>query len=113
VVSLIRLLSVKEVSEILQVSAQTIYEWRIKGEGPKGVKVGGCLRFHPSDVVEWLQQQRAEASIEADSKRAWAERTDDLKARLKRRGRKGSLEWGRSEGTAPATRPATEILADD
>ena len=57
-----RLLSVKEVAELLRGSEWTIYDWRSRGEGPKGMKLGRSLRFDPADVAGWLEQRKAESS---------------------------------------------------
>lgn len=78
------LLSVRELSELLQVSVSTLYEWRVIGQGPRGIKVGGHLRFDPHDVDEWLRKCKAESSRAQERKREWASRTDGLKTRLKR-----------------------------
>lgn len=50
-----RLLTVQELAELLQVPDKTIYSWRYKGEGPRGVRVGRHLRYRPPDVAAWLE----------------------------------------------------------
>ncbi len=52
----IRLLSVEELADFLQVPVQTIYGWRKKGEGPRGLRIGRHLRFVYTDVLSWLQR---------------------------------------------------------
>lgn len=47
------------VAEHLRIKAETLYQWRYRGIGPRGIKVGGRLRYRPSDVAEWLDQQAA------------------------------------------------------
>lgn len=45
-----QLLSVDDLSRLLQVPAGTIYQWRRRGEGPRPVRIGKHLRFDPADV---------------------------------------------------------------
>lgn len=57
----VRLLSVQEVAELLQVPVQTVYDWRVRGVGPAPIRVGRYLRFDPADVSLWIQQRKAES----------------------------------------------------
>jgi excisionase family DNA binding protein len=52
---LARLLSVKDLAEILQVPPKTIYAWRYHGKGPRAVPVGKYVRFRAEDVAAWLE----------------------------------------------------------
>ena len=52
-----RLMTVGDLSTLLQVPPATIYAWRYKGIGPIGLRVGKHLRFRPSDVRTWIQMQ--------------------------------------------------------
>src|SRR5712692_4470458 len=54
-----QLLSVQELSELLQVPVGTIYQWRFRREGPPSIRVGRFLRFDPADVRRWLDERRA------------------------------------------------------
>ncbi|MEU9977947.1 helix-turn-helix domain-containing protein [Streptomyces sp. NPDC051014] len=36
-------------------SVETVYQWRRKGTGPRGFRVGRHLRFDPDDVRTWVQ----------------------------------------------------------
>jgi excisionase family DNA binding protein len=47
-------LSLSELSAQLQVSAQTIYDLRSQGRGPRGFRVGRELRFRISEIDAWL-----------------------------------------------------------
>lgn len=47
-------LSLSELSAQLQVSAQTIYDLRSQGRGPRGFRVGRLLRFRVSEIEAWL-----------------------------------------------------------
>ncbi len=35
-------------------SVETVYQWRRKGIGPRGFRVGRHLRFDPEDVRAWV-----------------------------------------------------------
>jgi excisionase family DNA binding protein len=45
----------KELADYLGVPVQTIYQWRTKGYGPRGRKVGKHVRYRPVDVEKWLE----------------------------------------------------------
>lgn len=51
------LASTQEVSAYLGVPVNTIYQWRIRGVGPRAVRVGRWLRYRWEDVDRWLEQQ--------------------------------------------------------
>ncbi|MCX4422630.1 helix-turn-helix transcriptional regulator [Streptomyces mirabilis] len=36
-------------------SVETVYQWRRKGIGPRGFRVGRYLRFDPEDVRAWVE----------------------------------------------------------
>ncbi|MER5664236.1 helix-turn-helix transcriptional regulator [Streptomyces mirabilis] len=36
-------------------SVETVYQWRRKGTGPRGFRVGRHLRFDPEDVRSWVE----------------------------------------------------------
>ncbi|PPK64458.1 helix-turn-helix domain-containing protein [Actinokineospora auranticolor] len=48
---------IPEVAAYLGVPEQTIYQWRTKGYGPRGRRVGKYVRFRPEDVVSWVDEQ--------------------------------------------------------
>ena len=52
-----RLLTAREVAELLGFSAATIVDWAEAGKLP-AFKVGGRLRFRLSEVEPWLDDQR-------------------------------------------------------
>lgn len=49
-----RLLTVDELAFFLGVPVKTIYQWRYKGTGPIGVRVGRHVRYRQVDVDRWL-----------------------------------------------------------
>jgi excisionase family DNA binding protein len=56
-----RLLTVADLAEYLGVARHTIYQWRYRGEGPPGFRLGGRggqVRYRESEVIAWLEEQR-------------------------------------------------------
>ncbi len=49
-----RLWGIKDVAEYLDVPAQTVYQWRTKGYGPPGVRVGRYVKYRSEDVRAWV-----------------------------------------------------------
>jgi len=47
--------TVTELSMTTKIAKSTIYDWVHEGYIPH-VKVGGCVRFRPSEVEAWLAQ---------------------------------------------------------
>ncbi|MFF2329261.1 MULTISPECIES: helix-turn-helix transcriptional regulator [unclassified Streptomyces] len=43
-------------------SVETVYQWRRKRTGPRGLRVGRHLRFDPDDVRAWVDSRRSEAA---------------------------------------------------
>ncbi len=50
-----RLLSTKEVAEMLQVPANTIHQWLHVGTAPRSLKIGRHRRWILSDVERWAE----------------------------------------------------------
>jgi predicted site-specific integrase-resolvase len=52
------LLTPEQVAEMLQVHPGTLENWRVKGEGPPFVKLGGKrrspVRYRRRDVEDWI-----------------------------------------------------------
>jgi excisionase family DNA binding protein len=48
------LLSADEVASFLSVPVATLYQWRHKGTGPKGIRVGRHLRYRRQELDAWL-----------------------------------------------------------
>ena len=56
-----RLLWADEVAGLLGVPVKTLYQWRYKGIGPAGVRVGRHLRYRAVDVEAWVEGRVAES----------------------------------------------------
>ncbi len=52
-----RLLTLNQVAEYLGVPIATLYQWRHRGEGPRGIKVGGHVRVRESELERYLDAQ--------------------------------------------------------
>lgn len=52
------LLSIEDLAEYLGVPVATIYDWRVDGKGPCGVRVGRHVKFTRDDVLAWIESQR-------------------------------------------------------
>lgn len=58
-----KLLTRREVAEVLSVPVATLDNWATRGFGPAYVIVGRHARYRPSDVERWLESRaRMEAS---------------------------------------------------
>lgn len=50
------LLTERQASELLQVSARTMQSWRVSGRGPKFIRISArAIRYRFSDLVTWTQ----------------------------------------------------------
>ncbi|MEU1813433.1 helix-turn-helix domain-containing protein [Micromonospora aurantiaca (nom. illeg.)] len=56
------LATAEQVSEFLGVPVATLYQWRHRGVGPRGAKVGRHLRFRWADVEKWFEDQTSGGS---------------------------------------------------
>jgi excisionase family DNA binding protein len=52
-----RMLSPTELADYLAIPVQTIYQWRHRGEGPPGYRVGRHVRYRWFDIQAWLAEQ--------------------------------------------------------
>jgi excisionase family DNA binding protein len=51
------LLTAQQLADLLHVGIQSVYDWRHRGMGPRGIRpAGGKLLFRRSDVDAWLDQ---------------------------------------------------------
>ena len=57
-----RLWTVQDVAEYLGVPVGTLYDWRCKGHGPKGKRVGRYLRYEEDVVRQWFAQLDGDAA---------------------------------------------------
>lgn len=50
------MLSPRQLADYLGVPVKTLYDWRWKGEGPPGYRVGRHVRYRVEDVEAWLEE---------------------------------------------------------
>lgn len=55
---LVPLMSIEDLADFLGVPVATIYDWRVDGKGPCGVRVGRHVKFTQADVLAWIDTQR-------------------------------------------------------
>lgn len=48
------LLTIEEVATYLKISKNTLYGWRVSGQGPAARLLGKHLRYHRDDVLSWV-----------------------------------------------------------
>lgn len=55
------MMTLADLAEYLGVATRTIYQWRVRGEGPPSYRLGpgGVVRYTKADVDAWLDEQRA------------------------------------------------------
>jgi excisionase family DNA binding protein len=52
-----RLVNVQELADYLGVPVATLYQWRYRGEGPPGFRVGRHVRYRWQDIQDWVEHQ--------------------------------------------------------
>jgi predicted DNA-binding transcriptional regulator AlpA len=52
------LLGVADLSALIGVPVATIYDWRTRGLGPVGHRLGKHVKFAPRDVAAWIESRR-------------------------------------------------------
>jgi excisionase family DNA binding protein len=55
-----RILTVKELAEMLNVKEKTLYQWAELGQIPC-IKLNGCLRFSLQDIQAWIDSCKKES----------------------------------------------------
>jgi predicted DNA-binding transcriptional regulator AlpA len=58
------LLDSEEVAEILGIAPGSLQNWRVRGIGPRHVKVGQFVRYRPEEVEQWLESRSKSSSKE-------------------------------------------------
>lgn len=53
-----RWLTTEDVSRRIQVSVETLKQWRRRGKGPPWRKVGWLVRYHPDDLAAWIEDDK-------------------------------------------------------
>lgn len=53
--------TIDDLAERYQVPVATVRYWRIRGEGPRAVKIGRFVRYPVAEVLAWERQLEAQA----------------------------------------------------
>lgn len=56
----LKLLTIREASELLQISERTIWSFTHRGELP-AVKLGRSIRYHPTDLNRFIENKKSAA----------------------------------------------------
>lgn len=64
-----RTLTDVEVATRLGVSRFTVRSWRLKGLGPRFLKMGRAVRYRPEDVDDYERQALVETHVRGDHER--------------------------------------------
>ena len=54
-----KLWTIQDLADYLDVPVNTLYQWRTKGYGPEGRRIGKYVRYRAQDVETWVEQQGA------------------------------------------------------
>jgi excisionase family DNA binding protein len=57
-----RLLRPDELAAFLGIPLATIYRWRSRGDGPRGIRVGRHVRYRVEEVERWLNEHEGHSS---------------------------------------------------
>lgn len=49
-----RLWTIEDVADYLGIPKNTLYQWRAKEYGPKGIRMGKYVRYRVDDVQAWV-----------------------------------------------------------
>ena len=49
-------MSPEGLADYLGLPVRTVYSWRHRGSGPRGIKVGRHVRYRRTDVDDWLEK---------------------------------------------------------
>lgn len=62
------LLDPRQAAEMIGVSPASLARWRVQGDGPPYLKLGGSVRYRLSSVEQWLtaSERRSTADVPAD-----------------------------------------------
>jgi predicted DNA-binding transcriptional regulator AlpA len=53
----LKLWGVRETARYLGIPTNTLYQWRAKGYGPPGRRIGRYIKYVPQEVYNWVQDQ--------------------------------------------------------
>ena len=62
----VALLDTTHAARFLGLGERTLQNWRVRGEGPRFMRLGRCVRYDPRDLAEYLDARRFRSTTEAD-----------------------------------------------
>ena len=62
----IKLLTPKEVAEMLRVSVKTVYSWVNSGRIPYYKLAGSVVRFKEDEILKWIEESRGDVKVKAN-----------------------------------------------
>lgn len=51
-------------ANFLGASVRSLQQWRVRGCGPKFIKIGRLVRYSPDDLKEWIESRRRQSTSE-------------------------------------------------
>jgi predicted DNA-binding transcriptional regulator AlpA len=73
----VTLMTEQQAADILAIGVKTLQAWRVRGGGPKYVKVGRCVRYAEHDLEEFILRQTVACTSQGQ------EPSGDLDARVR------------------------------
>lgn len=65
-----RLLSTRELADLVGIKPQTIRRWRLEGRGPKFIRLSGSkVAYDPADIAAFLEARKARSGADAKTRR--------------------------------------------
>ena len=65
----IHLIKEVDVARITGLSVASVRRWRLLRLGPKYLKIGSAVRYHPADVAAWLESRPSGGGHQAETTR--------------------------------------------
>ena len=56
------LMTPEQVAEEWGISQQTLAQWRSQNRGPKFIRVGRSVRYHATDLADYIDRQRRQGT---------------------------------------------------
>ena len=53
-----KMVSPKELSELIGINVHTLANWRQKGQGPRSFRLCGSVKYVLQDVAAWIEEER-------------------------------------------------------
>jgi predicted DNA-binding transcriptional regulator AlpA len=64
-----QLLTEAQAAELLQMKAQTLNKWRMRGRGPRYLKLSKKIRYDRADVAAWIAKNAVDPEKQTTKRR--------------------------------------------